>query len=135
MLPLLLVFAQAADGKAPADPMGLNLLLIPALLLLFYFVVILPMQRRQKQEEADKLNSLEKDDEILTIAGIYGTIASVNAEKDEIVVKVSDNTRLRMTRNAIHRNLTHEERLKAKAAAGTDAKAQGPTTSGQIRKA
>src|SRR5215218_10090660 len=136
MLPLFVLFAQ--DAPKPG-PMGMELLLIPVLLLLFYFVVIRPAQKKQEQEAADKLNSLQKDDEVLTIGGIYGTVVSVSADKDkdEIVVKISDNTRVKMTRAAIHRNMTHEERLKAKA---TDKSKDTPPTdaqasAGQIRKA
>jgi hypothetical protein len=62
---------------------------------------------------------------------------SPDKDKDEIVVKISDNTRVKMTRMAIHRNMTHEERLKAKA---TDKSKDTPPTdaqapAGQIRKA
>lgn len=133
---LLVILAQA--DAAPKGP-GFDLLLLaPVLLLLFYFVVIRPAQRKQEQEAADKLNGLQKDDEVLTIGGIYGTVISVSQEKekDEIVVKIADHTRVRMTRAAIHRNLTHEERLKAKATEKKDTpKADGQVPAGQIRKA
>ena len=137
MVQLLVTFAQ---GDAPARTgLPLELMLLPVLFLLFYFVVIRPAQKRREQEEAEKLNSLLKDDEVLTIGGIYGTIVSVSADKDkdEIVVKISDNTRVKMTRAAIHRNMSQEERLKAKA---TDKSKDTPPTdaqasAGQIRKA
>jgi preprotein translocase subunit YajC len=110
-------------------------LLIPVLLLLFYFVVIRPAQKRQEQEAAEKLNSIQKDDDVLTIGGIYGQIVSVSPDKDkdEIVVKIADNTRVKMTRAAIHRNMTHEERLKSKPTEIPKTEGQAPT--GQIRKA
>lgn len=135
MLAMLLLFAQGGEGAPKGAPMGMELLIIPALLLLFYFMVIRPAQRRQEQEAAEKVNSLQKDDEILTIGGIYGTVSAIAADKDEITVKIADNTRVRMSKAAIHRNITNEERLKAKADAPKDAKAEGTTTTGQIRKA
>lgn len=137
MLLLLVTFAQG-EG-APRTGLPLELMLLPLLFLVFYLVVIRPAQKRREQEEADKLNSLQKDDEVLTIGGIYGSIVSVSQDKakDEIVVKISDNTRVKMTRAAIHRNMTHEERLKVKS---TDKSKDTPPTdtqasAGQIRKA
>jgi len=45
----------------------------------------------------------------IVAAGIYGTVVSFSDTKDEVVVKVDDGTRLRMTKNSILRNLTREE--------------------------
>jgi preprotein translocase subunit YajC len=95
MLPLLL--ALFAEGEAPQrNPLNDILLLAPLFLLLFWFFVLRPAQKRREQEEAERLNSLQKDDEVLTIGGIYGTVVSVSPDKDkdEIVVKISDNTRV-----------------------------------------
>ncbi|NBO91345.1 MAG: preprotein translocase subunit YajC [Planctomycetia bacterium] len=137
MLLVLVMFAQGGDAAAPRTGLPLELLLLPVLLLLFYFIVIRPAQKRKEREESERLSSLQKDDEVLTIGGIYGSVVSVSSDKDkdEIVVKVSDNTRLRMTRAAIHRNLSHEERQKAKSAEKKDSKTSNPASSGQIRKA
>jgi preprotein translocase subunit YajC len=116
MLLQLLIWAQE-EGAAPQPRgdggMGL-LLMLPLFLLLFWLIVLRPAQKRQEREAAEKLNSLQKHDEILTIGGIYGQVVSVtdSKEKDEIVVKIDDNTRVKMTRAAIHRNLSHEERQK-----------------------
>ena len=55
----------------------------------------------------------EKNDKVLTAAGIYGTVLSVSDKEDEVVVKVDDNTRLRMIKSGITRNLTKEEALAA----------------------
>lgn len=139
MLALLVSFAQGGDAAPGRTGLPLELMLLPVLFLLFYLVVIRPAQKRREQEEADKLSGLQKDDEVLTIGGIYGTVVSVSPDKakDEVVLKISDNTRVRVTRAAIHRNMTHEERQKAKP---TDKSKDTPPTdsqasAGQIRKA
>ena len=80
-------------------------------------VALLPGRRRQEKERQSMITNLKKNDEVLTIAGIYGTVVSVNETKDEIVVKVDDGTRLRMTKASIHRNISGEEAAKAAKAA------------------
>jgi preprotein translocase subunit YajC len=117
MLLQLLLWAQeeGAKPKAPSGDGGMGILLmLPLFLLLFWLIVLRPAQKRQEREQAERLTSLQKGDEILTIGGIYGSVVSISdqKEKDEIVVKIDDHTRVKMTRNAIHRNLTHEERQK-----------------------
>ena len=123
MLLQLLLWAQEEGTKpdSPAAPkggagdggMGL-LLMLPVFLVLFWLIVLRPAQKRQEREQAERLNSLQKGDEILTIGGIYGSVVSISdqKDKDEIVVKIDDHTRVKMTRAAIHRNISHEERQK-----------------------
>jgi preprotein translocase subunit YajC len=100
------------------------LFLLPIILLLYFFIVVLPGKRRAEKERQESMNKMEKGTEVLTIGGIYGTVISVHETKDEIVVKVDDGTRLRMTKNSIARNITAEEAAKkAKETAATPAPA------------
>ncbi len=55
------------------------------------------------------MSGLKKNDKVLTTSGIYGTVISVAEKEDEVVVKVDDNTRLKMVKAAILRNITNEE--------------------------
>jgi preprotein translocase subunit YajC len=95
--------------------------MIPMLLVFFAFwlLVIRPANNREKERQAKLLSMMEKGDKVMTIAGIYGTIISVSDKDDEVVVKVDDNTRLRMTKRSIVQNMTKEE---AAAKAAQDAK-------------
>src|SRR4051794_41449114 len=112
MLYALMMFAQAEGEKSgssggSSSPFGNALLfLLPVILMLYFFIVVLPGRRRQEKERAEAMNKMEKGTEVLTIGGIYGTVISVHPEKDEIVVKVDDGTRLRMTKGSIARNIT-----------------------------
>lgn len=118
---LYLWFLLLADDPAPspapppAGPQGGGdssfLFLMMGIFFLFYFLFIRPM-RRQEQERNAMINSLEKNDKVLTTAGIYGTVISIADKEDEVVVKVDDNTRLRMVRASISRNLTKEQAAK-----------------------
>ena len=137
-MPRYVVFAQdeakepkATVGAAPEtkDPAAKQQspsfelpLILGGIFFVFYFVVLRPQKRRAERERQDKLNMLEKNDKVQTIGGIYGSIISVSDKEDEIVVKVDDNTRLKMTKASIGRNITREETLKAAKEAKTQEK-------------
>jgi preprotein translocase subunit YajC len=111
---LLLLAEDPAPKSGGGGIFGGNtiLFLLPIILLLYFFIVVLPGKRRAERERQDAMNKMEKGTEVLTIGGIYGTVISVHPEKDEIVVKVDDGTRLRMTKGSIARNITAEEAAK-----------------------
>ncbi|MDB6094061.1 MAG: preprotein translocase, YajC subunit [Verrucomicrobia bacterium] len=56
-----------------------------------YFLMIAP--QRKKQKELQKMiESLSTGDEVVTTAGIYGTIT--NVKDDRFVVRIADNTKI-----------------------------------------
>jgi preprotein translocase subunit YajC len=105
----LSLFAQ----DAPKGPEGGSALttLIPfvAIAVLFYFVLIRPQKREQSRRQV-MLNSVQKNDRVVTIGGIYGVVANVQREADEVTLKVdeSTNTKLRITLSSIARVLSEE---------------------------
>jgi len=117
---LFLLFADNPPPAAPDDgqPAWFRMLPFIAIGAVFLFLMMRG-SRRQERERQSMLATLEKNDKVLTIAEIYGTVISVDAAKNEVVVKVDDNTRLKMTIGAIKRNITKEEAAAApKADAG-----------------
>ncbi len=85
--------AEAAGGS----PLGMMVPLL-AVLAVFYFIVILPAKKQQKRKEA-MIAALKKGDRVVTSGGIHGTVASV--EKDTVLVKVSENQKIRFSKNAV----------------------------------
>lgn len=85
--------AEAAGGSA----LGM---MMPLLLVLgvFYFIVIMPAKKQQKKKDM-MLAALKKGDRVVTSGGIHGTVASV--ENDTIMVKVSENQKIRFSRSAV----------------------------------
>ena len=106
--------APANGGKPGANPTcgGEGLGMMPffvGVVVLFYFFIMRP-QSRERAKRSEMLSQLKKNDKVVTIGGIIGTVASVHAETDEVVIKVdeSTNTKLRMLRSSIHQVVTEE---------------------------
>lgn len=74
-------------------------LIIPfALLVLFWFIAIRPTRKRQRDMNATQAQ-LTPGARVMTGAGLYGTVASV--EDDTVVLEVAPSTYLRYARKAI----------------------------------
>ncbi len=96
-----LAFAQ--DVQAPvqgATQQSSLISLLPILLIfvIFYFILIKP-QKKAQAEHAKMLETLKKNDEVVTSGGIMGTIT--NVQNDIITLRVDDNTKLKIQKGFI----------------------------------
>ena len=60
-----------------------------------FFFVTTRGQRREKKRRQEMLDGMAKNDRVMTIGGIVGTIVSV--KEKEVVVKVDESTNTKMT--------------------------------------
>lgn len=69
------------------------------------YAVMMRSKKRQDKQKKSALDQLKRGDEIQTIGGIIGTV--VEARETEVIVKVDEtnNTKMKFSRNAIHRVL------------------------------
>ncbi|MGA0872070.1 MAG: preprotein translocase subunit YajC [Phycisphaerales bacterium] len=102
----------APGGAAPADP-GFNMLLfiLPVLVLMVVFSAI--AQRKEKKRREALLSAVKKHDRVLTSGGIIGSV--VEASADTVVLKVDENSNVRMTfaRSAVQQILKESAEAKA----------------------
>ena len=73
---------------------------IPLLVIfgIFYFLIIKPQQKKQKEHQG-MLANLKKNDEVVTIGGIHGTILQV---KDKTVnLRIDENTKVEVDKVSI----------------------------------
>lgn len=101
----------AEGGAQNANPDvgfgGQFLTFVPlVLILVLYFVLIGGGRRREEKKQQQLLGSLKKNDRVVTVGGIIGTVANINDK--EVTLKVDDNTKLRFIRSSIHRVLGGE---------------------------
>ena len=76
----------------------LQLVPIAAIFVIFYFLLIRPQKTREKEHQK-LLNSLNKNDEVVTTGGIHGTIVGV---KDKtVIVRIDENVKIEIEKNGI----------------------------------
>ena len=76
--------------------------LVPLLLMIavMYFLLIRPQQKQQRDQE--KLQKgLKKNDEVVTMGGIHGTV--VNVKETVVTLRVNDDVRIDVDRNCVSR--------------------------------
>ena len=81
----------------------LNIAFILLMFAVFWFFIIRPQSKKQK-EQRNWLQELEKSDEVVTASGILGKITKI--EEDIITLEVGSKVYIRVTRNAISKELT-----------------------------
>jgi preprotein translocase subunit YajC len=91
----------AEDAAAPQTPSIWPLLVPFALIFLMYQLMIARPQRKQQAKRDSMLKELKKNDPVVTIGGILGTVVNLSEDGSEVTVKVDDNARLRFRRDAI----------------------------------
>jgi len=80
-------------------------LLLPIYILVFigliYLVAVRPQQKRRRELEAI-MSRLAPGDEVVTVAGIYGTVTEVE-EGDTILLEIAEETDIRIAKASIAR--------------------------------
>lgn len=117
-MPSLLAGLLAEDAVPEDLPffqriLGSPLILPVGLFILFYFTFILP-ERRRKAEEKDLMSSLKKNDRVVTVGGIHGTVVANSPETGVVTVRIDEqsNTRIKVNRSAIARIVGDEKENK-----------------------
>ena len=98
----------AQDAPAAPEPTPVQWLLsnpflpIAGLFFLYYFIVLAPERRRKREDEQMK-STLKKNDRIITIGGIHGTVVAAPADSNVVTIRIDENgtTRMKINRSAI----------------------------------
>ena len=92
---LIALLLQAAPNTL------LQFIPVIAIFAIFYFLLFLPMQRQKKQQK-QMLENLQNGNVVQTSGGIVGTIVSINAGDDTLILRVKpDNVKLQVARSAV----------------------------------
>lgn len=94
---LMLVFLAAGAGGAGGGMIGFGVQLL-LLLAVFYFFLIRPQQKRAK-EHAAKLDSVQKNDEVVTGGGLMGKVTKV--ADDHVEVEIAPNVRVKALKSML----------------------------------
>lgn len=68
------------------------------ILIIFYFLLIKP-QKNKQAEHQKMLKNLKKNDEVITSAGIYGTV--VNVKDTTVILRIDENVKIEILKDFI----------------------------------
>jgi preprotein translocase subunit YajC len=96
------VFAQAEGGGGLDSLFGSMAIPLAFTLLLMYFLLMRPEQKKRKDMEK-LLAAVKKNDHVVTVGGIYGTVVAATADSRFVTIRVDDSngTKLKVLRSAI----------------------------------
>lgn len=98
----------AAAAPVAAQPSTMGMILPFALMFaVFYFLMIRPQQKKMKEHES-LVSSLQKGEEVITNAGIFGKIHGI-ADKF-ITLEVDNNVKIKILKNQIATVLRGEQK-------------------------
>ena len=64
-------------------------IMLPAVVFIIWIFMMNP-QKKQEERMRKMLGSLEKNDRVMTVGGLIGTVHNIDKEQNEIVLKVDD---------------------------------------------
>ena len=79
------------------------LIMFALIFLVMYFFMIRP-QRKQQKALDEMRKALTKGDKVITVGGIYGTIAEV--DETTVLIKVDGDVKLRVDKNSVQKDTT-----------------------------
>jgi preprotein translocase subunit YajC len=94
--------AYAQDAAIGGGTGAVIMQLLPLVLIfaVFYFLLIRPQQKKMKEHRA-MLQSLKRNDKVVTGGGILGTITKVRDDSDEVEVELAPGMRVTVLRGTI----------------------------------
>jgi preprotein translocase subunit YajC len=95
-------------GKQPQQGPGNSWIFLIAVMAIMV-VMMFRAPQKQKQERKKIEQSLERNDKVVTIGGIIGVITDIKEEEVTLKIDESNNTKIKIQRRAIGRNLSKEK--------------------------
>jgi len=78
-------------------------IMLALIFVVMWFFMIRP-QRKQQKELQNFRDSLKKGDKVVTIGGIYGTVAEI--KEDSVLIEVDSNVKIRVSKQALVKDFT-----------------------------
>lgn len=100
-----MILQQVLFLQAGGNAGLINLVFIGAMFLIFWLFLIRPQAKKQREQKTF-MESMQKGDDVVTASGILGRINKI--EDDIVTLDVGNKTFIRVTKNAISKELTEQ---------------------------
>ena len=104
---ILTLFAQQAAPKG--NPSAMPMLIGLAFFFGIFYFVLMRGNRKQQKQRKQLINDLAKNDKVLTIGGILGTVTAVRDHEVTLKVDESSNTKMTFLKTAIQKVITEND--------------------------
>lgn len=94
------VILMAGGGQESSGSPMLMIVWFGLLIAIFYLLLFRPQRKKQKEHQK-LLSELKKGDRVVTTGGMFGTIFAIDDEKNRVVIKIGDNTKLEFLKSSI----------------------------------
>lgn len=96
-------------GAAPQRPFGGVAWIWIIVMFLFMYFILFRGPQKQKQERKKLVQSLQKNDKVQTIGGIFGTIVDIKGDEITLKIDESNNTKIKINSSAIGKNFSQDK--------------------------
>lgn len=66
--------------------------------IIFYFLLIRPQKQKEKEHQK-MLTGIDKNDEIVTLGGIHGTV--VNVKEKTLILRIDENVKMEIEKSSV----------------------------------
>ena len=111
---------EQTTTTAPADPNepggrpgffggGSQQFIFIGLMLVMMYLILFRGPRKKQQQHKQMMQALSKSDKVQTIGGIIGTVVDIKDEEITLKIDESNNTKMKILRSAISRNMSKDK--------------------------
>ena len=101
---------QMAEIVILAEGMGNQIIFGLILMLVVFYGIVLSGNRKEKRKRKEMLAAVARNDRVMTIGGIVGSVVSVSEHEVTLKVDESANVKITVIRSAIQRVLLEDEK-------------------------
>jgi len=83
--------------SSAANPL-VQLFPLVLIFVIFYFLLIRPQKQKEKEHQK-MLGGINKNDEVVTLGGIHGTV--VNVKDKTLILRIDENVKMEVEKNSI----------------------------------
>ncbi len=97
----LILMGMGGQQGAGGSGGGIFMLVWMALIFVVMYLLLIRPQRKKQKEHELLLKELKKGDRVVTSSGMFGTIFAIDEDRNIIVLKTGDDTKLEFLRSSI----------------------------------
>ncbi len=83
----------------PTEQSGLSMMMPMILIFAIFYVLVFRPQKKEQQDKKKMRETLKKNDQVVTVGGLHGTVVLV--KEKTVVVRVDDNVKIEFDKEAV----------------------------------